>query len=78
MGWIRTEGTGGASTAASGGELAAKKAMSNRGRSSGSGPDHPPKKVELAKSSIMGMLAGIKAIRNDNNIMGDLAYRKRK
>ena len=43
---------------ASGAELVAEKAASNRGRDRGSGPGHPPKKVGLAKSRLVGRLAG--------------------
>ena len=57
-----------------GSELAAKKAASNRG----GGPGYPPKKFELAKLSLLGRLAGIEAVGKDGDIMGDLAYRKRK
>ena len=42
----------------SGAELAAEKAESNRGRGRGSGPRHPPKKVGLDKSRLLGRLAG--------------------
>ena len=55
-------------------ELAAEKAASNRG----SGPGHPPKKVGLAKSRLLGGLAGREAVSEDDDIMGDLAYRERK
>ena len=54
-------------------DLAAKKAASNRGSGSGSGTATPPKKVGLAKSRILGRLAGREAANEDNDIMGDLA-----
>ena len=59
-------------------ELAADKATSNRGRGMWSGPGHPPKKVGLDKSKILGKLAGREEVGEDDNIMGDLAYRERK
>ena len=59
-------------------ELAAEKAASNRGRGRGSGPGHPPKKVGLAKSRFLGRLAGREAVDEDDDIIGDLAYRERK
>ena len=59
-------------------ELAEEKAVTNRVRGRGSGPGHPPKKVGLAKSRIMGRLAGRKAVDEDDDIMGDLAYHERK
>ena len=49
----------------------------NRGRGWGGGPGHTPKKVGLDKSRLLGMLAGIEAVSNYDNIMGGLAYRKR-
>ena len=55
-------------------ELAAKKAASNRGWGRESGPGHPPKKVGLAKSRLLGRLAVREAAREDYNIIGDLAY----
>ena len=55
---------------ASGAELAAEKAASNRG----SGPGHPPKKIRLAKFRLLWSLAGREANNKDDNIMGDMAY----
>ena len=43
-----------------------------------SGPDHPPKKFGLARSRLLGRLAGREAFNKDDDIMGDLAYCKRK
>ena len=43
---------------ASGTELAAEKAGSNRGRDREISPGHLPKKVELAKSRLLGRLVG--------------------
>ena len=65
---------------ASGVELAAEKAASNRGRrrGRGSGPCHPPKKVELSKSRLMRRLAGRETANEDNHIMGNLAYGQKK
>ena len=57
---------------ASGAELAAEKAASNRG----SGPGHPPKKVGLAKLRLLGKLAGREAAGEDDDIMGDMAHRE--
>ena len=59
-------------------ERASEKAVSNRDRGRGSGPDHPLNKVELAKSRLLGRLAGREAADNGDNIMVDLAYRERK
>ena len=42
-------------------ELAAEKAARNRGSCRGSGPDHPPKKFGLARSRLLGRLAGREA-----------------
>ena len=62
---------------ASGAKMAAKKAGSNWGRGRGSGPVHPPKKVGLAKSGLLGRLAGREAAGEDDDIIGDLAYREK-
>ena len=59
-------------------ELATKKAASNRGRGRGSGPGHPPKNIGLDKSRLLGRLVGREAVREDGDIMGYLAYYKRK
>ena len=58
-----------------GADLVDKKVASNMGRGRGVGPVHTPKKVGLAKSRLLGGLAGRKADDEDNNVMGDLAYR---
>ena len=58
---------------ASGAELADEKAESNRGRGRGSGPGHPPNKVWLAKSRLLGRLEGREVADEDDDIMGDLA-----
>ena len=42
-------------------DLAAEKEASNMGMVRGSGPSHPPKKVGLAKSRLMGRLTGREA-----------------
>ena len=61
-----------------GAELASEKAASNRERGRGSGPSHPPKKVGLSKSMLLGRLAVREASEDDENIIGDQSYRKRK
>ena len=61
-----------------GAELAAEKAASNRERGRGSGPSHPLKKVGLAKSMLLGRMAVREASKDDDNIIGNMAYRKRK
>ena len=53
-------------------ELAAEKAASNRGRGRGSVLSIPPR-VGLAKSRLLGRLAGREAADGDDDIMGDLA-----
>ena len=53
-------------------ELASKMAASNRGRSMGNGPGHPPNKVGLAKFRLPGRLAGRESVGEDDNIMGDM------
>ena len=65
---------------ASGAELASEKAANNRGRGRymGSGPGHHSKKFELAKSRLLGRLAGREVVDEDKKIMGNLAYRERK
>ena len=59
-------------------ELVAEKAAIIKGRGRGSGPGHPPKKVGLAKSKLLGRLAEGETVGEDDDIMGDLAYRERK
>ena len=59
-------------------ELAAKTAVSNMGSNRGINPGHPPKKVGLAKSRLLGILAGREAADEDNDIMGYLKYRESK
>ena len=59
-------------------ELTGEKAASNKGRGRGSGLGHPPKKVGLAKSRLLGRLAGREVVGEYKDIMGDLAYHKRK
>ena len=63
---------------ASGAELAAKKAASNRGRGRGGGPGHPPKKVGLANSRFLRKLAGREVVGEEDGIMGDMEYSKKK
>ena len=57
---------------ASGTDLEAEKAASNRGRGRGGIPGHPPKKVGFAKSRLLGELSGIEAARKDYDIMEDM------
>ena len=59
---------------ASGVQLAAVKVTSGRGSGSG----HPPKKVGLDKWSLAGRLVRREADDEEDNIMGDIAYRERK
>ena len=59
-------------------DLAAEKAESNRRRGRGSGPGKPPKKIGLAKSRLLGRLAGKEAENKDDEIMGNLTYHERK
>ena len=60
-------------------ELADDKAVRNRGRCRGSGPEHPPpKKVGLENSRLIGSLEGREAVKKYNGTMGDLVYRNRK
>ena len=59
-------------------ERASEKAVSNRDRGRGSGPDHPLNKVELAKSRLLGRLAGRESADEDDDIMGGLEERERK
>ena len=63
---------------AGGADLAAENSASNMGRRRGGGPGHPPKRVWLAKSRLLGRLEGRESADKYDNIMGDLAYRKRK
>ena len=62
----------------SGLELATDTAASNRGSGRGGGPVHPPKRVRLAKSSLLGRLAGREVADKDDNTMGYITYRERK
>ena len=62
----------------SGVEMAAEKVERNRGRGRGSGPGHPPKKVGVTKSRLMGSLAGKEAAEKDDDTIRDLVYRERK
>ena len=62
----------------SGAELTSDKAESNKGRGRGSGPGHPPKKVGVTKSRLMGSLAGKEAAEKDDDTIRDLVYRERK
>ena len=57
-----------------GAELAAEKAERNRG----SGPNHPPKKVGLAKWRILERLTEREAVGKYGDIVGGLSYRERK
>ena len=59
-------------------EMADKKAASNRRKGRGGIPDHPPNKVGLDKSMLLGRLAGIEAVSGDKYMMGYLEYRKSK
>ena len=61
-----------------GADLVDKKVASNMGRGRGVGPVHTPKKVGLAKSRLLGGLAGRESADEDDNIMRDMAYHKRR
>ena len=63
---------------ASGKDLEAEKVTRNRVRGRGCSPGHTPKKVGLAKSRLLGRLVGREEENEADDIMGDLAYRKRK
>ena len=60
------------------GGLADDKAVRNRGRCRGSGPEHPPQEGWVGKSRLLGRLEGREAAKNYNGTMGDLVYRNRK
>ena len=62
--------------AASRAELAKEKAERNRGGGREWGPSHTPNNFGLAKLRLLGELTGIKASDEDDNLMGNITYRK--
>ena len=64
--------------AAIGADLVAEKMGIDRGEGRGSGPNHSPKKVGLAKSRLLEMLVWREAVVYYDGIMGDMEYRERK
>ena len=59
-------------------ELADDKAVRNRGRCRGGGPEHPPQEGWVGKVQASGEAGGERGCQKGNGTMGDMVYRNRK